>query len=297
MKKFFNPLILALIVLISASLACNLSSASPPMPEAPPPTETAAIQEPTATEAQLPAPELSPATEEIETESPPVENANQCTVLQDLNLRTGPGLAYHTPIGVIKQDTVVEPVSYYPLGVPGGTWVLIEEKADHPAGWIAAGENYINCTFDLGSLPAVQVNDPPPPLTPRSAQSSDAEGTCFPEGTYGCEVVLTNESLVQFKIFLDGKELTEKDNVDQVEFIVKRKNDQGKEVYRNVENNSAYCIFGGNQPCNSWEIKNNTYYWPGGPALEPGKYFIDIRATVDGSNEPRWAAQFSIDLP
>ena len=296
MKRIYSSLFWMGIVLILAVTACNPSAPSS-APELPAPTETAVP----ATEAPpTETPPPSPTPEEDDTETPPTEEINRCTVLQNLNLRTGPGLAYHTPIGVIPEDTVVEPVSYYPVGVPGGTWILIEETDDHPSGWIAAGENFINCDFDLDTLPAVQVDDPPPPLAPRSIRSSEPEGGCGPKEDYQCDVIITDESLVQFKIFQNGKELTEKNNITKVTFSVRRRNQSGKEVYSTTENNSAYCIFGGDQPCNSWEVKNNAFHWPGGPALEPGKYFIEILAHVDenGSNRTvRWAAQFTLELP
>lgn len=295
MKRIYHPLFLIGMVIILATLACTPPIASNPTQELPPPTATSSLPEATATK-------TSPTPEAADTESPPVVNTNECTVLQDLNLRTGPGLAYHTPIGVIPGNTVVEPVSYYPEGVPGGTWVLIEESDDHPIGWIAAGNSFITCTFDLNTLPTVQVDAPPPPLPPRSARSSQPEGGCGPEEDYQCDVIITDESFIQFKIFQNKKELTENDNIEQVSFSVRRggKDDNGKEVYSKIENNSAYCIFGGNQPCGPWEIQNNTYFWPGGPALEPGKYFIEIFATVNENGDKfnvRWAAEFDVTLP
>jgi hypothetical protein len=71
-------------------------------------------------------------------------------------------------------------------------------------------------------------------------------------------------------------------------------------VYSIVEGVSAYCILGGNGPCNNWPLEDNVTVWPDGPAVIPGTYFIEILATVDENgdeNDIRWAAEFEITLP
>ena len=282
MNRKFSPVYWMGTALLLAALACGTATPSP-------------TSEPSPTETQTLRPEASPTPP-----PPPTGPTNQCIIVQDLNIRTGPGLAYHTPLGVIQKDAVVEPVSYYPVGVPGGTWALIEAEGSRPGGWIAAGPAYISCNFDLNSLPKVQVDAPPPPRLPRSAQSSDPEGNCYPDSIYGCEVIVTEESFIQFKLFLNGKELTQNDNVLRVQFNVTRANENGPEVYASIDNRSAYCIFGGSQPCNPWTLKNNVYYWADGPMLEAGKYFVEILATVDEggfTDTIRWAAEFTIGLP
>ncbi len=282
MNRKLNPIFWMGTALLLAALACSTATPSPT--SEPSPTETQTLPPP---------PEASPT-------PPPTGPTNQCIIVQDLNIRTGPGLAYHTPVGVILKNSVVQPISYYPVGVPGGTWALIEAEGNRPGGWIAAGSAYISCNFDLNSLPKVQVDAPPPPRLPRSAQSSDPEGNCYPDSTYGCEVIVTEESFIQFKLSLDGDELTQDDNVVRVQFNVRRNSIDGSEVFASIDNSSAYCIFGGGQPCNPWTLKNNVYYWADGPKLEAGKYFVEILATVDEggfTDTIRWAAEFTIELP
>jgi hypothetical protein len=301
MNRKLNPVFWMTTVLLLAALACALPSTPAPTSKPAQPTETptplpeaSATPEPssTASPTDTPQPGVTPPT--------PTEQVNQCSIVQDLNIRTGPGLAYHTPIGVILKNSVVEPTSYYPVGVPGGTWALIEAEGSRPGGWIAAGPEYIACNFDLNTLPKVQVDAPPPPRLPKGAQSSDPEGNCFPDGTYGCEVIVTNETFIQFKLTLNGQVLTQNDNLVRVQFNVRRNNENGPEVFASIDNSSAYCIFGGNQPCSPWTLKNNIYYWADGPKLEAGKYFVEILATVDEggfTDTVRWAAEFTIELP
>ncbi|MEW5827964.1 MAG: SH3 domain-containing protein [Chloroflexota bacterium] len=297
----FRPVFWMMAALLLAALACALPSTPAPTTEPSPPTETP-TPFPEASPTSPPSPTTSPTDTPQPGETPPTptEQVNRCVIVQDLNIRTGPGLAYHTPVGVIPKDSVVQPTSYYPVGVPGGTWALIEAEGGRPGGWIAAGSDYISCNFDLNSLPKVQVEAPPPPRLPRGVQSSDPEGDCYPESVYGCEVIVTNESFIQFKLTLDGNELTQNDNLLRVQFNVTRDNENGPEVYASIDNGSAYCIFGGGQPCNPWTLKNNVYYWADGPKLEAGKYFVEILATVDEggfTDTIRWAAEFTIELP
>jgi hypothetical protein len=226
----------------------------------------------------------------------------QCTTLQDINLRTGPGLAYRNPIGVVLKDSVIEPVGFVPEGIPGGSWVKIEADGDNPGGWVTAGAQYITCNMDLTSLPVVEFVPPPPPPLPKSAQTSDPEGGCGPKEDYQCEVILTDESFLEFKIFKNGKELTQEDDVMQVSFSVRQggKDDNGAEIYSVIEVTSAYCILGGNGPCNNWPLENNVTVWPNGPTVLPGVYFVEIFATVDENgkeNNVRWAAEFVLTQP
>ena len=296
MKGKSYPVLFLLTVLILTALACNLSStASTPTPEPVSVTEAPLlIPENTPTTPPETNIEPSPTPEPTQTDPPPTEETQQCTVVQDLNVRSGPGLAYYNPVGFVPKDTVVEPTSYYPTGVPGGTWALIDAGNNHPAGWIAAGESFITCNFNLSSLPEVQVDAPPVPRPP-SAASSNIDGFC----NFKCDMDVDGNYLVRFRISDNGKQLTEKDGIAQVEFVVTKNGPGGPEIYRKVETNADYCIFGGDGPCNTWEIQDNFYYfWPGGPQLEAGKYYIAIYVTdKDGILIARWASNFQVNLP
>ncbi|MBN1450524.1 MAG: hypothetical protein JW963_05860 [Anaerolineales bacterium] len=292
MKQNFRTLLWpGLGMFLVMTLACGFLG-SPPTATPLPPTRTIA---PTNT------PPPSP-TKTTPTKATNATNTAQCTTLQDLNLRTGPGLAYRNPIGVVLEGTVVEPVGYVPDGIPSGSWIMIETGDENQSGWITAGETFLTCAIDLDSLPTVDVVPPPPPPLPKTAQTSDPEGGCGPNEEYQCEVIITDESFLQFKIFRNGVELTENDNIVQVSFSVRQggKDDNGAEVYSVVEGVAAYCILGGNGPCNNWPLENNVTVWPDGPAVLPGTYFVEIFATVDengSENNVRWAAEFDVTLP
>ena len=298
MKKNLSPLLWAGLSLSLATLACGLFAPNP-TPAPLPPTETLVASP---TETSIPTIEASPTSETTSTEAPASTNDNQCTTLQDVNLRTGPGTAYRNPIGVVLKGSVVIPVGFDPAGIPGGRWILIEATNNDPSGWITAGADFVTCNMDFNILPVVEAAAPPPPPLPSSAQSSDPEGGCGPDQDYQCEVIVTDESFLQFKIFQNGKELTGNDNIKQVSFSVRRggKDDNGREVYSNVEGAAAYCIFGGNGPCNTWPQENFVPVWKPGSPVDPGTYFVEIFATVDENgfeNNVRWAAEFDVTLP
>ncbi|MFL7871753.1 MAG: hypothetical protein AB8I58_23190 [Anaerolineales bacterium] len=289
MKKNFKSLIWAGLSLLLATLACRFLGSNP-APTPLPPTETA-VTSPTTIVA------ASPATNpEAQT------NENECTTLQDVNLRTGPGTAFRNPIGVVLKDSVVVPVGFDAEGIPGGSWILIEASNGNPSGWITAGADFVTCNMDFNSLPAVEAAAPPPPPLPSSVRSSNPEGGCGPDEEYQCDVIVTDESFLQFQIFKYGKELTQDDNLKQVSFSVRqgKQDDNGPEVYSIVEGASAYCIFGGNGPCNMWPEEDYVPVWEPGSPVNPGTYFVEILATVEENgdeNNIRWAADFDITLP
>lgn len=302
MRKKTGPLIWIGTSLLLASLACGLLTPQS-TPTSPPPEPTATgnpTELPTETLLPTTAPSSTPTT--ATTKTPTETTAIQCTTLQDVNLRTGPGLAYRNPIGVVLEGTTVEPVGYIPDGIPSGSWIMIETGNGDKTGWITAGDPYLDCDADLNNLPEVDVVPPPPPPLPQSVQTSDAEGGCGPNEDYQCDVIVTRESFIQFKIFQNGGELTEDDNVEHISFSVRQgpEDANGPEVYSVVEAISDYCILGGNGPCNNWPLENNVTTWPDGSAVIPGVYFVEIIATVNENGDDidvRWAAEFTISLP
>jgi hypothetical protein len=306
MKPNTKSFLLFLSVWFLAILACGPSAAVPPTATAALPTETPTA-DPTqpavleATTTATPLAEISTATltpESQDTTTPPPPTATvgpQCLVLQNLNFRAGPGLAYREPIGFIQKDTVVIPTSYYPVGVPGGSWVLVNDQGKD--GWIAAESNFINCNFDLATLPSVEVDPPPPPPPPSSAQTSDAEGGCGPnKGNPDCVVTISDDFLIQFQLFENGQELTTADGVIRINFEVREGGETGETIHQTEESTPAYCIFGGNDSCNDWPVNDNVYVWPSGKPLTEGKYFIEIIADYKDTSI-RWACDFDITLP
>jgi len=233
--------VLAALMIVACSISGSPISTVPPQP-----TDTQAIEtQPEETEIVQPT-----STGEV-TQAPTTDGSEpSCTILQDLNLRFGPGTAYRPPIRALLANTVVTPLGFAPQGIPGGSWAYVQDPATQDKGWVSAGSQFIFCNVDLSTLPAVPFGTPPPPPLPKSTQTSDPDGNGFcidPDSGYQCVGIFSPESLFQFQILKDGVELGENDGVEQVTFGVKK---DGEHVYDSTEVNKAYCVFGGNGPCN-----------------------------------------------
>ena len=236
-------------------------------------------------------------TAEVDQETTVTSIGPSCTVLQDLNLRFGPGTAYRPPIRALPANSAVTLLGFAPQGIPGGSWAYVQDPATQDKGWVSAGSQFISCNVELSTLPAVAFGTPPPPPLPSSAQSSDPDGNGFcidASDDIECVGVFSAESLFQFQMIRNGIELGENDGVEQVSFAVKK---DGVPVYNIVEVNVSYCVFGGNGPCNSWVVEDGVYKWtPGGTPIEPGEYEMEVFATVNGETS-RWAVFFTLTLP
>src|SRR5574341_2299866 len=124
-----------------------------------------------------PTPIVITATSPVSTETPlpsatlPVTstapNNPSCTVLQDLNLRSGPGTAYNPPLTQLNAGTEFIPIGFNPQGVPGGPWVQAQVESINQTGWVSAGSQFISCNLELATLPSVQVPPPPQPARPK----------------------------------------------------------------------------------------------------------------------------------
>jgi hypothetical protein len=281
------------IILAFLFSACSPTSPTPlPEPSDTPPV----VIEPTATPLALEATATSSTEAAQPTDTPaPEPTGPTCTILQDLNLRSGPGTAYRPPILVLPGNSIVTPLGFNPTGIPGGSWVYVEYPAGGQKGWVSAGNQFVSCDLDLASLASIVVGTPLPPPLPRSAISSTPEGSCADKDLqYVCEVVFSDEAWVQFKVLQDGRELGQGDGVEQVSFTVIR---DGNVVYEITELTKDYCIFGGNGPCNPWVVENYNYQWKvGGPAVQPGEYLVRIEGTVNGILLT-WRATFNVTLP
>lgn len=296
--------LLAALIIISCSFSSSAVTTVPPSP-----TDTQAIETPPEdTETAEPAQPTS--TSEVTQEPTNTTSGPSCTILQDLNLRFGPGTAYRPPVRALLANTVVTPLGFAPQGIPGGSWAYVQDPATDDEGWVSAGSQYISCNVELSTLPAVAFGTPPPPPLPNSTQTSNPDGNGFcvdPSTGYQCVGIFSDESLFQFQILKDGVEVGELDNVIEVSFAVKQ-NDET--IYSIVEVNKSYCVFGGNGPCNPWVVEDGVYKWtPGGTPVEAGEYLMEIYATVNDPNLPvdetlpagqaqsRWAVTFTLTLP
>jgi hypothetical protein len=278
-------------------ISCNLL-ASPASTETPEATATQPT-EPAPTETVEPT-----LTAEVGQETSAASPGASCTVLQDLNLRFGPGTAYRPPIRALPGNSVVTPLGFAPQGIPGGTWAYVQEPATQGKGWVSAGSQYISCNVELATLPSIAFGTPPPPPLPKSAQTSNPDGNGFcvdSDSEYVCIGTLSDESLFQFQIIRNGIEQGENDGVEPVSFTVSKisSDDPSNKVvvYEKIENNVPYCIFGGNGSCSSWVFEDGIHKWTqGGTPVEPGEYEMEVNATVNGQSS-RWAVNFTLTLP
>jgi hypothetical protein len=227
---------------------------------------------------------------------PSLTPSPSCTVLQDLNLRSGPGTAYRPPINALRANSVVIPLGFAPVGIPGGSWAYIQDSATKEKGWVSAGSDFISCNVKLSALPAVAFGTPKP-FFPSTSQASPGTGNGFcvdPDSGIECVGIFSDDSLFQFQIIKNGKELDENDGIGPVSFTITR---DGDLVYSTVENNAPYCIFGDNGTCNSWVFEDGINKWTqGGAPVEPGKYKVGIDVNLNG-DDSHWEAEFNVKLP
>ena len=114
---------------------------------------------------------------------------------------------------------------------------------------------------------------------------------------YDCAVVFSDDMLIQFIILKNGQEIGENDGVQDVSFSVTKDDDEP--VYVIVEENAAYCIFGGNGPCNPWVVEDNVYKWEsGGIVVEEVQYKVNINGLLFDSEgnvqTMHWEAEFTL---
>jgi hypothetical protein len=283
-------------VLVIISIACSGSAGTD---EPRPPDATSTGSNPTTPEATATPSEqvtLEPATL-IPVTAP--GDSPRCTVLQDLNLRSGPGTAYNPPIMALPANTELVPLAYNPVGYPGGSWAQVRDPASQKEGWVSAGSVYISCNIDLTTLSSVTVA-PPQPQRP-SAKSSNPDGSCGEGGVfdeqnvhvYDCAVIFSDGFPIQFQVFKDGQEIGNGEGVQNVTFRV---DEDGNTIYSNTEETDDYCAFGGDGPCNPWVLEDYVYKWEsGGAVIEAGEYIVNIDAVV---NDPfinlHWDATVTI---
>ena len=298
-RNIFSGRIILSILAILFIIACGLPASSA---SSVPPPQASATQN-TQTETQQPTATIQPTSTaivivQVVTATIGVTSTPRpvCMVLQDLNLRFGPGIAYRPPIRALPANSELTPLGFAPQGIPGGSWAYVQDLATQDKGWVNAGAQYISCNVELAALPAVAFGTPPP-FFPQSARSSDPDGNGFcvdPESKYKCAGIFSDESLFQFQIIRNGNEVGENDGVEQVAIKVKK---DGDLIYRTVENNMPYCVFGDNGSCNSWIYEDGNYKWtPGGDPVEPGEYKVEVDTTLNG-DDSHWEVFFKMKLP
>ena len=258
-----------------------------------------------------PTPIVITATSPISTETPlasatsplPPTSSNNasCMVLQDLNLRSGPGTAYNPPLAQLEVGTEFVPIGFEPQGVPGGPWVQAQVESINQTGWVSAGSQFISCNLELSTLPEVNVPPPPRGVPPRIG-TGDVDGNNIdsfrfsfdynPEYFVRMYVFRSDDENEVFSADKDGRGIT------SVEFIVESL-DETVEYYRRTEISAGYCIFAGGEPdCNPWKFENDQYKWSaGGDPVEEGNYLLTVIVIAEDGEVGTFLLDINIDLP
>ena len=300
-RAFPRWMVLPLLATL-AIFACNIFASTP--------SSIPVTGENTATEAGPTATEQPTSTpiiiiQEVTVTSPAPTSEPSCTVLQDnLNLRSGPGTAYRPPITSLPINSEVTPLGFAPKGIPSGSWAYVQDSASQDKGWVNAGPQYIACNVDVTALSQMAFDPPSPPALPDTSQASPGPGTCGQGGifsdngvdVYDCAVEFLDNGFIQFKVLKNGGEIGRDGGVQNVNFSVAQ---NGDTVYNHTESNAPYCIFGGDDRCNSWVLEDYIYKWEaGGQLVEKKEYTVSITATLDDpSVNLFWSADIRIILP
>jgi hypothetical protein len=295
MRKRKLWLVLYGVSLLAVTLSCNLLAATAiqATPTEIPPTASPTPASPTSTPTEAATQAFTPAPSDTPPE-PTATSGPMCTVLQDLNFRSGPGTAYRPPVRAFPANTQLVPLAYNPTGVPSGPWVQVKEEGGNELGWVSAGEQFVSCNIDLTSLPSANVAPPPPPPPPKTDNST-------PEGDAPDNLVSEADFNSQYFVRMRAHDTNvgeeDGDGIDHVSFEVR--DADGNLVYERTENTAGYCIFGGGEPeCNPWTLENYAYKWnPGGEAVKDGNYELAVRIVTTDGEEGNWRYQVELRLP
>ena len=302
-KQTYRLLIWSLVVFL-ALIACGISvdtgseapqTQAPPTSTNPTPVEPSPLP-PTDTP---PAAQPSPTIQQAEATEPPAQpsptSAPQCTVLQDLFFRSGPGTAYDPPVRALDPQTVLIPQGYNPVGVPGGSWVQVREPQANLIGWVSAGEQYVDCNIDLTSLPSVAVEPPPPPAPPKTGNSA-------PDGSFPDNLIFKEDFDRDYLYRLYAHDINvgeeDGDGIASIEFTIR--DADGNVVHENSEETPGFCVFGGGEPaCNTWLLEDYVYKWPStGIPVEDGVYELRVRVILDDDSQGdgNWSYDLTVSL-
>ena len=249
--------------------------------------------------------------------STPTAAAEVCTVTVSpaLNVRSGPGLDYTPPIGGARQGVQLKPLSRN----AAATWLEVEIGASGVVGWVTSSARFVECTFDILTLPigltpptAVpttkpDATDPPPvanPLDPIGivirgpGERGDLAGDIYTAEYAGAEnqPIFRNRFFVELYVYDPKVGDTTGDGIDRVEFEVFQ---NGNSVYKRTERTERFCVFGGGEPdCDVIRLGRGLN-WPGTDnPMEADQYTMNIRAVPDDSNrrEANWTYDFELDF-
>ncbi len=269
---------------------------------------TAAIVEPSPTAAPLPTAAEAP--------------AGTCQVVSGVNLRPGPGVAYDPPLGNLSVNTQLTPLAYQAVGFPQGPWLQAQVQATGQVGWISALPQYVQCDFDLATLPPAVFpptppppTAPPPPIAPTTVAATatrplasappdidnDAPGGSFPSTGVTGNVIVDPAFLFRMEVFDEAAGNHDGAGIQFVFFDI-----SGNGIsYSRQENNAGYCVFGGGEPtCNPWPTDDQgRYIWgEGGDIVKTGDYFASITVTAENPDPEfngvwNWNFSFHVTVP
>jgi hypothetical protein len=311
-----------LVIILSITTACNLNSSNNgPSPE-PTNIENKASEEIASLSTTTPAqPTASDPAAAIPTKnSPPASTATAsiestptalCSTIVNLKIRSGPGTAYEPPITAVGPKTRLIPFGFNPVGIPGGSWVLVSSEDGAVTGWVSASPDFLTCDIDLTSLPPVQVAPPPPTATPKPTSTSATQGSSPKVSNNGggggcpenliCEISFSPTTLYVVNArHIDSD--TNGNGVKNVHFSV-WDSSETIQYYERTENFPVYCTFGGDGPCNGWIYEDGAFRWySGGDAVEPGEYvvIIDIQGSTPDefdNSAGQWRLSLTISAP
>jgi hypothetical protein len=219
---------------------------------------------------------VSPLPSETDTVTSPVESSRAlCTVLSEVNFRSGPGTPYRPPIRALPVGTELVPLGFNPVGVIGGPWVHVRDESRNEIGWVSGETRLLSCNIDLNELPQVSVPPPPPPPAPVVTDTGPDGGE--QPVSWVWELDFNPEYFLRMKVYdTESGTSSDGDGIKSVTFTVFDENET--EVYKRTENTAGYCAFGGGEPdCNPWVIEDYAYRWTsGGAAAKSGLYTITV---------------------
>ncbi len=216
-----------------------------------------------------------------------------CRVLAaDVFLRIGPGTAYPA-VGKFIQGTVLQGITFVKIGVPGGSWVEVQQTPGRSLGFLPADAQTVACqpaasTLTPGQIPPVpQTTDERVsrtrvnggdlsnnPVVRGPANVNNGQYIIIPRADQKLiEDVLDANGQIRFGDGLGfGVEPLDRRagqaigaGIQQVEFKIKYVDDNGDEVvaYDTIERNAPYCLFSDeNGQCNVLRFSRMGYKWP-----------------------------------
>lgn len=117
----------------------------------------------------------------------------------------------------------------------------------------------------------------------------------------GSSLNATRDLTFRLIAYLQDGPKTDGAGIKQVEFRICRDNcdDENNVVYRRVEQNAAYCAFGGGEPdCNIFHFSRGAYWPDTNTPVQSGNYAIEARVTPK-NGDAYWQGQieFKIQAP